>query len=427
MRQKKDILIPAIMLAGFLILVWVQFLLFVNALKGREKDFNDKLFAVTFLEANTLRADSVLMQEMEADPVQFSKHRLKNILDELYRTNGIPQDYVLALGTLKQKGNSLTRHQPGFDSSIDSLIWQSDSLNEEGLKTTKLRMANLGPDPANRFFVKVFFPHKTRFLIYNLMPLIAVNVFTLLILFFCFIWVLRLYRKEAALARIRNDMINNLTHELKTPLFTVSVASKLLLEQEAVRSQDKTLSYAEKIHAETNRLNAMIDKVLKSAAMDNSKTVIAQERFHVHDCIRVVLQRMGNDLDELGIQPDLQLQATHDSIIGDAMQMETVFDNLLDNAIKYRAAKPEISIHSYNEEGRLVIVVKDNGIGMDAETRKHAFDRFYRGHTGDLHNVKGYGIGLNHVKSIIDAHGGTIQLKSERGSGSAFILRLPCL
>jgi two-component system phosphate regulon sensor histidine kinase PhoR len=427
-RIRKDRVIPAILLAVLVVLAWGQYVLFSAALRGKEKDFNDKLFAITFMQANAMRSDTAIQRQLadSSTALQFAKQRLRHILDSLYVPNGIPLDYTLALGMMKKSDTAFSRMQPGFDARMDTLLWSSDPAQQEGLRLTKLRMAFLGPAPDRRFFIKVFFPGKTYFLLQNLLPLIIINLLGLLVLFTCFLWLLRLYRKEAWLARIRNDMINNLTHEFKTPLFTISVASKMLLEQEAVKAHPKATSYAEKILTETARLNTLAENVLVSAAAENRDSEMQSAQVQVHTCIQKAVSRMEELMKAEGVQIKLLLKAENDTVAGNEQQLETVFINLLDNAVKYRREYPEVVIETKNEPGWLSIRVADNGIGMREETQKHAFDRFYRGNTGDVHNVKGYGIGLSHVKSIMRLHKGKLELKSAPGKGTEFILQLPC-
>ena len=427
-QLRKDRVLPVILLAVLVVLACGQYVLFSAALRGKEKDFNDKLFAITFLQTNALRSDTAVQQQFSDDSIalQFTKFSIRHLLDSLYQSNGIPLDYALALGMMKINDTGFTRMQRGFDERMDTLLWSSDPAQIEGLRQTKLRMAFLGPPPFRKYFVKVYFPGKTYFLLQKLLPLIVVNLLGLLVLTTCFLWLLRLYRKEALLARIRNDMINNLTHEFKTPLFTISVASKMLLEQDAVKAHPKSSSYAEKILTETARLNTLAENVLVSAAAENRDADIQTAQVQVHACIHKAVSRMEELMKSEGVQLKLLLEAKNDTIAGDGQQLETVFTNLLDNAVKYRRGNPEIVIETYNKKGWLCIGVEDNGIGMNEETRRHAFDRFYRGNTGDLHHVKGYGIGLSHVKSIIRQHKGKLSVQSTPGTGTTFTIQLPC-
>jgi signal transduction histidine kinase len=424
---KKGQLLTGIVIAGFLTLCWIQYTLLLDAVKGKEKDFNDKLFAVSFLYGSSLRTDSAAMQHMDNDSaaLHFVQHRMRAGIDSVFRVNSIPLDYTIGLGATTQPALSITRPRATFDEQFDRLIWSSDPRYNEGLKSTRLRLGSLGKPPERTYFVKVFLPNKLSFLFRSMIPLIILNIFILLCLLTCFILLLQMTRRLSRLARTRNDMINNLTHELKTPLFTISVASKMLMEQPAVQADEKNTSFAKRILEETTRMKTMVDKVLHSAMNEASKAIEEKQPVAVHALIHRAVDRYAETIPGLKKAIHLQLDAQNDIIEGDLNSLETVIDNLLDNAWKYRSNDPQISISSQNDGQAIQINIRDNGIGMNAETRRQAFDRFYRGHTGDVHNSKGYGIGLSQVKSIMEAHGGSIVLKSRIDEGSEFVLRLP--
>lgn len=413
---------------GFLALCWMQYSLTSGAIKGKEKDFNDKLFAVTLLYATHLRADTAAMESItdSAAAIRFVQQRVKKDYDSVYKLNGVPLDYVLGLGITTQLPFTEASPRPGFDPRKDRIIWTSNNdNNEEGMKATKLRLSSLGPASSRPYFVKVFFPNKASFIIRSMVPLIVLNIIALFGLITCLVLSLKMISKLSMLARTRNDLINNLAHELKTPLFTISVASKMLMEQQAVNADEKNSSFTKRIQEETSRMKGMVDKVLQTAMDESNKMVIEKQPVDVHDSLHSVIDRFVGREPAMENDIHLQLTAQQPVVAGDAAAIDTLFDNLVDNAYKYRNGSPGIWIETRNESGCLVVQVRDNGIGMDAETCRQAFERFYRGHTGDTHNIKGYGIGLSQVRSIVEAHNGSIRLKSKPGEGSEFILRLP--
>jgi signal transduction histidine kinase len=422
---RKNYMLTVYVILAFLALCWMQYSLTSGAIKGKEKDFNDKLFAVTLLYASNLRADTAAMEAItdSTAAIRFVQQRVKKAYDSVYKLNGIPLDYVIAVGYTTQTTDAAPR--PGFDPAKERIIWSSSDQNDEGLKATRLRITSLGPPPNRPYFIKVFFPNKASFILKSMVPLIVLNIIALFGLITCLVLSLKMISKLSLLARTRNDLINNLAHELKTPLFTISVASKMLMEQPVVNNDEKNASFTKRIQEETTRMKDMVDKVLQTAMDEKNKMVVEKQPVDVHSSLSTVVNRFVERETAMRFDVHLQLNATQPVVAGDAAAIETLFDNLLDNAYKYRNGSPGIWIDTKNEGKNLVIQVRDNGIGMDAETRSQAFERFYRGHTGDVHNIKGYGIGLSQARSIVEAHNGSIQLKSKPGEGAEFILRLP--
>jgi signal transduction histidine kinase len=424
---KRNYLLTVYVIIGFLALCWMQYSLTSGAIKGKEKDFNDKLFAVTLLYATNLRADTAAMESLTdtAAAIRFVQQRMKRDYDSVYRLNGIPLDYELALGITRQTSLAEAIPRPAFDETKDRIIWTSNGQHTEGMKLTRLRITSLGKAANHPFFVKVFFPNKAAFILRSMMPLIALNIIALFGLVACLVLSLKMIRKLSRLARTRNDLINNLAHELKTPLFTISVASKMLIEQPAINNDEKNVSFTKRIQEETARMKGMVEKILHTAMSEANKTATDVQAVNIHDRINTVVERFAEREPGMKNAVHLAMNAQHPVVAGNGADMETLFDNLIDNAYKYRNGSPEIWIDTSNEGKDLLVHVRDNGIGMDAETRRQAFERFFRGHTGDVHSIKGYGIGLSQVRSIVAAHKGSISLKSSPGQGTEFILRLP--
>ncbi len=426
--QKKPVFY--IILMGFVIMVWVTLALLNSAIKGKEKDFNDKLFYVVAFYEDQLNRDTAFTAQCNNDTaaVTIFRTRIKNEIDSLFSKNEIPLNYVFAIGKFRAEAAN-DPHIPVLQRRWlgNNLIWSSDTANNSGLISTKLKVANNRQHDGYLYYLKIFFPFKSRYIFNELLPLIIVLALTLLILFVCFMALIAIIKKQNLLAETKNDFINNMTHELKTPLFTISIASKMLAEQGPVKQNDKYASYISSIQQETQRLNQLVETLLQTAAIKTKQGQDNRQEIDLHQLIRNAVQNIDLIREEQKATIELDLQAKAHHILADQTQIEGVLYSLADNAFKYTEGPAHITIRTENRGNQIMISFRDNGIGMDVETKGMIFERFFRAHTGNLHDVKGYGIGLSYVKTVIDAHGGTITVNTAPGKGSEFILLIPCV
>lgn len=416
-------------LLGFVIMVWVILALLNSAIKGKEKDFNDKLFYVVAFYEDQLNRDTAKMGQCNSDEdaIKIFRTDIKSEIDSLFTKNEIPLNYVFAVGKFRADA-AYDPRVPVFQRRWmgNNLIWSSDTAQNNGLIATKLKVINTVPHKGNLYYLKIFFPFKTRYLINELLPLIVILVLTLLMLFVCFMALIGIIRKQNLLAKTQNDFVNNMTHELKTPLFTISIASKMLGEQDSVKQNDKYVSYVNSIQQETQRLNKLVETLLRTAAINTKHSKDHKQVIDLHELIRTAVQNMDLIREKQKATIELFLEAQTHDIRADQAQMESVIYSLADNAFKYSDGPAHITIRTQNKGNNIMISFQDKGIGMDIETRGMIFERFFRAHTGNLHNVKGYGIGLSYVKTVVEAHRGTITVNTSPGNGSEFILLIPC-
>lgn len=241
-----------------------------------------------------------------------------------------------------------------------------------------------------------------------------------------FIYTLNVILKQKKLSDIKTDFINNMTHELKTPISTIRLSSETLLNEHNEISSDKILRYSSIIYKENKRLEQQVERVLNLAKLDKGEIKFKKEAFNIHEIIEEAKENLEfNQLEELNGIIKLNFKAENSIVYSDVVHITNVIYNLLDNAIKYCDKAPNIEISSQNSKGRLELTITDNGKGIAKENHKYLFDKFYRVPTGNLHDVKGFGLGLFYVKSVLDSMGGTITLKSILGKGSSFIITLP--
>lgn len=253
--------------------------------------------------------------------------------------------------------------------------------------------------------------------------LYLVVIITLILIFFAF--AINVILRQKRLSEVKTDFINNMTHELKTPISTIGLSSELLMRGDFTSEPERLKRYAEIIYKENKRLENQVERVLNVAKLDKEKLVLKKEKLSIHELILDAKDSFDLNQTDNGGQIDLQLEAKNDILDVDQVHITNVIYNLLDNAVKYCELTPQITIRTSNQNNGLLLSVSDNGIGMKREDQKLIFDKFYRVPTGNLHNVKGFGLGLYYVKLIVEQHGGKIQVKSSVGKGTVFTIWFP--
>ncbi len=274
-------------------------------------------------------------------------------------------------------------------------------------------------------WLKLHFPNKTGWLWYSLLPtMLAAVLFTFLILF-CFSYTIYVILRQKKVSSMKTDFINNMTHEFKTPIATISLAADSIASPKVISDESKIHRFIGIIQQENKRMLRQVEKVLQMAQMDEKDFKLKVSQVNTHMIIRQAVDHLSLQVQRRDGTIDIQLEAEQPMIEGDHTHLSNVIYNMLDNANKYSEGAPKIVISTKNVAGGVEITVSDNGIGMTKEDQKHIFDKFYRVHTGNVHDVKGFGLGLSYVKAIALAHRGSINVKSEPGKGSEFCLYLP--
>lgn len=246
----------------------------------------------------------------------------------------------------------------------------------------------------------------------------------MLIIIAAFYVTIRSLLNQKKLSEIKSDFINNMTHEFKTPLATISLAVDAI-KNEKVQADPVKMKYFSGIIKEENiRMNKHVETILQAALMEKQELKLNLEPLHVHDVIQHALDNHQLQLQDKEGVVELHLNAANDLIEADEVHFTNMVSNLVDNAIKYSKEKPVLRITTHSTSKNIVIRLEDNGIGMNKETLKRIFEKFYRAHTGNLHNVKGFGLGMSYVKTVMDAHRGRIKVESTLGKGSTFTLEM---
>ncbi|MBK9564608.1 MAG: HAMP domain-containing histidine kinase [Saprospiraceae bacterium] len=273
--------------------------------------------------------------------------------------------------------------------------------------------------------LNLYFPGKSRFLWSNVIGiLLSSTVFTGLILM-CFSYTIWVIFHQKKVSEMKTDFINNMTHEFKTPIATISLASDSILSPTILDNKDKIIRFINIIKQENKRMLSQVEKVLQMAQIEKRNVELKFHPFDLHDIIRDAVVNAELKVQAKGGSISTQLEATNAEITGDITHISGIINNLLDNAEKYTPNNPEIVISTRNVKGGIEFTIADNGIGMSKDALKNIFEKFYRVHTGNIHNVKGFGLGLSYVKAMVEAHHGKVSVRSETGKGSAFTVMLP--
>ena len=312
------------------------------------------------------------------------------------------------------------------DSEDTTVIIQSSS-DETELLTSEYQ-TELFPNDFFRkdIYLLVDFPGKSRH-IYRSVSMLAFGsiTFTIIILL-TFGLTLYYINKQKKISEVKSDFINNMTHEFKTPIATISLATDTMGSPKIIGDESKTRYYLDIIKQENKRMNNQVEKVLQMALIENQDLHLDFHKTDLHTIIENTVHVAGLTAKEKKGNITAVLRANCSEVPADEIHFANILNNLLDNAIKYTEKPPEILVETYSKDNKVFIRISDNGIGMSKEVQRHIFDKFYRRPSGNIHNVKGFGLGLSYVKAIVDAHGGEISVSSEPGNGSVFTLSFDC-
>jgi len=261
----------------------------------------------------------------------------------------------------------------------------------------------------------------------QIMPLILFSVFLTTITVAAFALMYRSLQQQQRLAELKNDFIGNVTHELKTPVATVSVAIEALNSFNVLQNRELTAEYLEICKAELKRLSLMIDQIMKIAIFEEKGIYLEKTKVDLQQIVNSVITSMRPQFEHFNARVNFLIEGNSWKVHGDNTHLTNIVFNLLENALKYSPENPQIDLKLIEKEHEVLIEVRDNGIGIPAEYHKKIFDKFFRVPTGNVHNVKGYGLGLSYVANVVKSHGGSITLQSTPMQGSTFIVRLPKL
>ncbi len=313
-----------------------------------------------------------------------------------------------------------------YDCFTDSIVY-GNYVTQDSLSTDSVTHSTLLKLDKDGHYFGVYFPSRQSTLWEGqpdrwtwIFP--AVVTFIVFLFFAYSVWVILRQKK---LSEMKNDFIGNMTHELKTPISTIALSAEVLSDPGITGEPERLREYARIIRSENERLRTQVERVLQLATLDKDKLELRRDVVDIHQVLGEVADSFRLALQERRVELRLHLDASRCTVRGDRVHLTNALFNLVDNALKYGPDDVAIDIRTSDAGGQLAIAVADQGIGIRKEDLKHIFERFYRVHTGNVHNVKGFGLGLHYVRHIAQAHQGDVSVRSELGKGSTFTLRLP--
>jgi len=274
-------------------------------------------------------------------------------------------------------------------------------------------------------YLMVSFPGQKKYIFQKLSFVFLSSAILIVVIVSCFYVAISTILKQKKLSEVKNDFINNMTHEFKTPIATISLACEVLQEGAVNSDPTKLNRYLHVIQDENKRLGSQVEKVLQTALLDKGNLKLKISQVDVHEVIDNALQNIGVQIEQRHGNIQLDLKASNTVVEADEVHLTNIVHNLLDNANKYSPNEPQIKIETRSERNGVYLTVVDKGIGMTKETVQRIFERFYRVPTGNVHNVKGFGLGLSYVKTILQLHHGNIRVESQPNKGSSFEVFLP--
>ncbi len=273
--------------------------------------------------------------------------------------------------------------------------------------------------------VSVVFPRKTNYVLGSMGLMLGGSGLFLVIILSTFALSLWFIIRQKKTSEMQADFINNMTHEFKTPLATISLAADTIANSRVIADENKVRHFISMIKKENSRMNRQVETILQIATLDKHEMDFVFDETDIHDIVIQAIETIEIQVNDKGGVINRHLDAKDSIISGDSEHLRNLVHNLLDNANKYSEGAPEITVTTRSNESGIFLIVADKGIGMSKAVQHRVFERFYRETTGNIHNVKGFGLGLNYVKAITDAHGGTVSVESEQGKGSIFTVFLP--
>ena len=278
-----------------------------------------------------------------------------------------------------------------------------------------------------KYQLSLTFPHKKKFLLSELVSITILSIVFTLIILIAYTSALNQLIRQRQISEIKTDFINNMTHEFKTPIATINLALDAIKNPKIIEDKEKVFRYLQMIRDENKRMHAQVENVLRISKLEKKELDIEKGSSNVEEVIDDAVEHVNLILQDRGGKITNHFEAARTTVLINEVHFTNVIVNILENAIKYSPETPIIDVYTENIKDMILIKVKDQGLGMSKVAQKRVFEKFYREHTGDLHNVKGHGLGLAYVKRIVEDHNGQVYVESEKGKGSTFIIKLPLI
>lgn len=397
-----------------------------NYISKRQYASNRQDFIIEEFNVSRNVAKSIVQANMKIELVEVVIHQLlsqgnQDILNRI--------DTAQVRREVRDQLVNRNIHQPfelGIIDGNDRIVGVGSVSNLEFLKAQGIR-AELFPSDLLGLenFLVIHFPTKENYLLQQVFLPLSSSLLFMAIIIVCFVYAIKVIIRQKKISEVKNDFINNMTHEFKTPISTVSLAIEALQDPDLLGQKSLRSRYLGIIKDENTRLGQQVEQVLQAAALDKKDFKLEVESINLVDAVEEAKKHFELLVEKRGgsIETDYQVQTG--SLEADPFHLNNILNNLLDNANKYSGDRPSIRVAVREMNDRYILAIQDAGIGMSKEAQKRIFDKFYRVPTGNIHDVKGFGLGLSYVKTMVEAHKGSIQVESEPGQGSIFTINLP--
>ncbi len=343
---------------------------------------------------------------------EFSKYNMKDI------------PFEFGIASFDNNNNEFQKATPSFI----SLYEKEDTVHNYFCNVV---LEALSGTPGENLTIKealfVVIPDIKKLVFQSLKWRIAMSIAFTIIILAAFYLTVRTMLRQKKLAKIKNDFINNMTHEFKTPIATISLAVDALKNEKVLQDREKMSYFSSIIKEENQRMNRQVETILKASQLEKQEVDLTLKPVHIHDIIKDVVDNFALQLEDRSGKVEMTLNATNDLIEADEVHLSNLVNNMVDNALKYSKENtpPVVKLSTQSNGKKFHLKIEDNGIGMTRDTLKKIFERFYRAHTGNIHNVKGFGLGLSYVKTMVEAHEGDIKAESTLGKGTTFTIDFP--
>jgi two-component system, OmpR family, phosphate regulon sensor histidine kinase PhoR len=429
--------ITILILFSLLGLIFFQYMWIKSAKDIKDKQVEDNIVQAQYYAATILTQErNSLMPLTKKSDLLFPGDKLQMQYFKPSVIKRFSKDEIADIIRMGFNKYNLKEYPFEFNVSVIAINGDqvySDNFYKYYIDTNNLRhVLALEPATGSSFenlaseeLLSIIVPHQSSLIWKEMIWFILGAILFTIIITTAFFITVRTLLKQKKLSEIKSDFINNMTHEFKTPLATISLAVDALKNEKVAGNREKSEYFTGIIKEENKRMNKQVETILQAALLDKNEVQLNMKRLLAHDIIVNVLNNINLQVEEKGGTIDVDLEAENDLILADEVHFTNVINNLLDNAVKYSKDNLHIKLSTKNAGNHLKIKIEDNGIGMNKETLHRIFEKFYRAHTGNVHNVKGFGLGLSYVKTMIDAHHGNIKAESVLGKGSSFTISLP--
>jgi len=430
-------IITILILLSLLGLIFFQILWLKSSLESQEQKFHEHLtMAIYDVSQNLVEEKGNLIPLIKKNRPLFPSEKLQMEFFAPTIMQKFTRDEIKQI--IRKVFDKQNLHKVPFEFSISSFSIVGEELVSENFYKMQKDTNNIqkvialeSPSASNSEGISpeevltILIPHAKSYIWQSMTWFIAGSVLFTIIIMCAFFFTVRALIKQKKLSEIKSDFINNMTHEFKTPLATISLAVDALKNDKVSGNKEKMDYFTGIIKEENKRMNKQVETILQAALLDKQEVQLNLKKLHAHELINSALNNIHLQVEEKQGKLETNLAATKDLLMVDEVHFTNLISNLLDNAVKYSKENLKIILSTQTAGNHFKVKIEDNGIGMNKETVSRIFEKFYRAHTGNLHNVKGFGLGLSYVKTMVDAHDGTIKAESTPGKGTIFYLSFP--